>query len=270
MPGPVVRTILNDVRCNWHHLQIAEALRSYATARAMALARGLSEEMADEVARRSIAAARSDFEVRAGAETLPGWLHAMLTPGLGREGFASRLLTQEARDFVGWLITKSGPDGVLDRESFDAIELKPWFGNLTIMRREPETGDFRYRLFGSGPCALLGRDLTGRTLAAWPSKIARVKQARVDTLVTRRVPVLVHSARMRYENGTRHRGSGVLEQLMWPLRYDASSPDAVIDLTVLVPGSRLTADALRVESRALARDFAADAAPVGCAAMAMR
>lgn len=261
MAGPVVRTVLRDIRSNWPHLETAEALRSFVTARVMAAERGLPEAMAVEIAMRSVAAARADFDVPLRVARAPAWLRSIRV-AYGRVGFVSRLVTPEARAFLEWAVARAGPDGVLHNGSLAHGELERWLRNLTIMRRDPDSGVFRYRRYGPEHCEIVGRDLTGSTLAVWPARVARIKGARLHTLVRRQVPVLVHSATMRYEDGVRRRGTRVIEQLLWPIRHGDGPPDAVIDLSVLVPDCRLTADMLRSEGHRLARDFVADGAPV--------
>lgn len=265
MPGPVVTTVLHDIRHNLAELQVAEALGSYRTGRALALRAGLPEDAALEVARRAIAAARDDHAVparpRSPGSLLPPWLREMRSPA----GFADCLATRQSLDFARWLAARAGPDGVLGRNSFDLRDIEPWLAHLTILQRDPSTGQFRYRLFGAEPAAVLGRDLTGLTLDAWPSRIARVKRDRLHTLVTRRIPVVVHSARMRFEDGVRRRGTGVLEQFMWPMRYGDGEPDAVIDLTAMVPDPAFDADRLRRETGRITRHIAADGRPLEAA-----
>jgi len=114
-------------------------------------------------------------------------------------------------------------------------------------------------LFGTHWATSLGRDLTGRPLAAWPAKIARAIRERVDGVVVSGRPAGAHVAVALAIDGQVRRGHTVFEQVVWPLCYGTGTPSAVIALAVPVPDSTgLTAPSLLSASGRRSRWFDAD------------
>lgn len=174
-------------------------------------------------------------------------------------GLRRHLVTSAAAAFTDWAAVLAGPALILQRGRFAASDLRPWLGALAILQWDPGAGDYRYRLFGTHWAASLGRDLTGRPLAAWPAKIARAIRERVDGVVVSDRPVGAHVAVALAIDGQVRRGHTVFEQVVWPLCYGPGMPSAVIALAVPVPGSTgLTAASLLSATGRRSRWFDAD------------
>lgn len=152
-------------------------------------------------------------------------------------GLRRLLVTPAAAAFTDWAAALAGPAQILERGRFEPSDLRPWLGSLAILQWDPGAGDYRYRLFGTQWATSLGRDLTGRPLAAWPAKIARAIRERVNGVAVSGQPVGAHVAVALAIDGQVRRGHTVFEQVVWPLCYGPGTPSAVIALAVPVPGS---------------------------------
>ncbi|MEQ9151644.1 MAG: PAS domain-containing protein [Parvibaculum sp.] len=174
-------------------------------------------------------------------------------------GLRRLLVTSAATAFTDWASALAGPALVLERGRFEPSDLRPWLGSLAILQWDPGAGDYRYRLFGTQWATSLGRDLTGRLLAAWPAKIARAIRDRVDGVVVSGRPAGAHVAVALAIDGQVRRGHTVFEQVVWPLCYGPDTPSAVIALAVPVPaGTGLTAASLLSATGRRSRWFDAD------------
>ena len=174
-------------------------------------------------------------------------------------GLRRLLVTSAATAFTDWASALAGPALVLERGRFAPSDLRPWLGSLAILQWDPGASDYRYRLFGTRWATSLGRDLTGRPLAAWPAKIARAIRERVDGVVVSGRPVGAHVAVALAIDGQVRRGHTVFEQVLWPLCYGPGTPSAVIARAVPVPGGAgLTAASLLNATGRRSRWFDAD------------
>ncbi|WP_193369225.1 PAS domain-containing protein [Pelagibius marinus] len=101
------------------------------------------------------------------------------------------------RVFYDYFLSKRGPDGYLDRSSFDPadnLKLLPWVQIL----EEIEPDVFRHRVVGTAIVALLARDNTGKLFG--DGITAGSKQARTEefrTALATGDPVLSTSALMQ-------------------------------------------------------------------------
>lgn len=60
--------------------------------------------------------------------------------------------------------TKRAGRPMPSRQDIDPVEMKPWLGNLALLRVLDGGADMHYDVFGVALVSLLGFDLTGRTL----------------------------------------------------------------------------------------------------------
>ena len=163
-----------------------------------------------------------------------------MIPGI-KQG-TDTLITEPCRSFARWAWRVGGSSCVLSRDLFEPEDLQPWLGRFTIVERVPETGDFRYRLFGMQLAEAIGRDLTGKTFDEWPPNEAAVLREQTEAVLEARTPLTVHVELpvLRYRNsGQWH--TRLFEQVVWPMIYSGDEPDAVLKL--IVPVDRTPANA---------------------------
>lgn len=103
--------------------------------------------------------------------------------------FRGEFVAPAARAFVDWAATTAGSLGILDWRRFQPSDVKAWFGDISILQRNVQASDYRYRLFGTNWPIVLGQNLTGQPLSVWPRAVARAIRDRVHTVTARRVPV---------------------------------------------------------------------------------
>jgi hypothetical protein len=178
--------------------------------------------------------------------------------------FRRRFVTPSALAFIDWAARLAGSGSALDRGQFEPNDVKPWLGALAILQWDPAASDYRYRLFGTNWAESLGRDLTGRPLAAWPANIAQAIRDRVHTVVRTQRPIGAQVAVARTVDGQVVRGHTVFEQVLWPLSYGRGTPPAILALAVAVPEKMgLSADSLREATGRLGHWFDADGVDTG-------
>lgn len=112
-----------------------------------------------------------------------------------------------------------------DRAAIDAIEIKPWLGQINILDVLHPL-DFRYRLYGSGLGQISGYDLTGKLLSALTAEQQIVVAGFYKAVVDLGVPALL--VNFVLEEGKEHQH---LSRLILPL---GPTDDTVTGLLVHV------------------------------------
>ena len=159
-----------------------------------------------------------------------------------------RLLAPLSRGFVSWATAVAASDGVLDRNKFVPEDLKVWFGHLAVIMKDAEVNTYRYRLFGSNLRCLLGGDHTGSNIeTAWHPKAAGAIRDRLNAVLAQGIPVVTHSVRCSCLCGETSCRHSVLEEVMWPLRYDINAPDAVLACIVEAPIDTILSGVAEIE-----------------------
>lgn len=143
---------------------------------------------------------------------------------------SDRLTFAKGRELLALLDGRRDTSGVLRRSAFEPHELRPWLGGIAIMQWNGERGDYQYRLFGTLLAQNIGRDLTGLTLAEWPSDVAEIMREQADTARSRRTIVVSHyRLRVLQRNGMVENGVRTQEKLVIPMAYpETGEPDAVL------------------------------------------
>lgn len=142
------------------------------------------------------------------------------------EIFADLLQTPRARAFLAHFAPMMRARGFVRRDDFLPESIPGLLGNLVMLERQ--AGTFRYRLVGSKIAGMHGRDLTGTTLADWPSTIAAALQAQYETAVATRAPILSHYAAPAYR-GTRFEiVERRWEKIVLPIAFAGDEPNGVL------------------------------------------
>lgn len=143
---------------------------------------------------------------------------------------SDRLTFARGREFVAFLDSIRGTDGIIRRSAFGPEDLRRWLGGIGIMQWNAGRGDYVYRLFGTSLAQNLGRDLTGLTLAEWPPAVAQIMRDQADSARMRHTIVVSHyRLRVFRRNGVVEDGLQTQEKIVAPIAYsDVGPPDAVL------------------------------------------
>ncbi len=108
---------------------------------------------------------------------------------------------------------------------------------MAIVERLSDGGDYRYRLFGMRLVETIGRDLTGKTLGAWPDEEAVVLRRQTEQVLSSSLPLTIRVVLpvLRYPNSEEWQ-TVRFEQVLWPVSYRGNKPDAVLKLIERMDG----------------------------------
>jgi hypothetical protein len=88
---------------------------------------------------------------------------------LGRDGAGFDWLQSTELQEIFWYWTRIRGGNVLpSRSDFDPLDLRGALGWITLVDRNADAGEFRYRLVGTRVSELTGIDLTGQSVSAMP------------------------------------------------------------------------------------------------------
>ena len=105
---------------------------------------------------------------------------------------------------------------------FDPLELKPWLGAINVVEIEPDTGQFKFRIFGQSSVSLLGVELNGRYADELPDYVVETVLKDYNALLAGRAPLYrVHNI-----------GGGVVtlsvQRLLMPLSARGDALDMIL------------------------------------------
>ncbi|HWK45301.1 MAG TPA: PAS domain-containing protein [Stellaceae bacterium] len=66
-----------------------------------------------------------------------------------------------------WLACRNGKP-MPARQDVDVLDLKPWLGDLHMLKAEGDGSDFRYLIFGTNIAQYIGREMTGKLMSEAP------------------------------------------------------------------------------------------------------